>query len=141
MYVTICAMARGALILAALATLVLAGCTFHAGPAKPTEVPGDGRRWEGDMPVEISVEVSPDVARALHKQAPPTEASEDLLRLVESLGHTLEPMHPGTTDPTLIPFFKLQVPDQAAADAAIAALLASEGIEGAYAVPPAEPAR
>ena len=89
------------------------------------------------MPIEVSVQLSLDVARVLHKQAPSTEASEDLARLMEDLGQTLEPIHPGADDVWLIPFFRVWVPDQSTADKVIAALSESEAVEGAYITPPA----
>ena len=87
------------------------------------------------MPIVVTVQVSPDEALALHEQTPSDE-TKDLLSLVNRLGVNLKPVHPSARDPLLIPFFTVEVPDQATAERIIAALRESKAVEGAYIKPP-----
>ena len=87
------------------------------------------------MPIVVTVQVSLEDALALHRQTTPGDA-KDLLALVKRLGVDLEPIHPGARDPLLMPFFKIEVPDQAAAERVIVALSESKSVEGAYVKPP-----
>ncbi|HEY2715004.1 MAG TPA: hypothetical protein VGI73_02160 [Solirubrobacterales bacterium] len=58
---------------------------------------------------------------------------------LEQLGRSLEPMHPGESDPALASYFTVEVPDAAAADRAIAVLREHEAVEAAYVKPSEEP--
>lgn len=90
------------------------------------------------MPIVVIVQVSPDEALALHEQTP-SDKTKDLLALVNRLGVNLKPVHPDTHDPLLMPFFKVEVPDQSTAEPIIAALCESKAVEGAYTKPPEAP--
>ena len=134
---------KNALALLVLCVLVLVGCASNGEPtpspsATPTQQKDD-RKIDGTgvetMPIVVTVQVSPDVALALHQQTPSDE-SEELLELLKNLGVTLEPMHPGARDPLLTPFFMVVVPDQATAERVIASLGESEAVEGVYIKPP-----
>jgi hypothetical protein len=58
---------------------------------------------------------------------------------MENLGISLDPMHPGESDPALASYFTVEVPDAAAADRAIAVLRAHDAVEAAYVKPSEEP--
>jgi hypothetical protein len=64
----------------------------------------------------------------------------DLHSTEGELGITLTPMYPGQNHPTLLPFFYIDVPDQAAAEKAIVRLSQLAAVEAAYTQPGAEPA-
>ncbi len=88
--------------------------------------------------MKVTVKVSADVARILHKRGPPTADSEELVRTVERFDFTLVPMHRATGDPNLQRYFIVEVPDIATAQRLIDSLLQLKTIEGAYVTPPAE---
>src|SRR5215510_5737871 len=67
------------------------------------------------MTMQVVIQVSPDIARALHQRSPPIGESETLLRTIETFGLKLEPMHPDTNDPDLQSYFRVEVKDQATA--------------------------
>jgi hypothetical protein len=135
---------KNALALLVLGVLVLVGCTSDREPtpspsATPTQQKDDRKidgAGEETMPIVVTVQVSPDVALALHQQTP-SDKSEELLELLKDLDVTLKPMHPGARDPLLTPFFTVEVPDQATAERVIAGLGESEAVEGVY-IKPAE---
>jgi hypothetical protein len=89
---------------------------------------------------QVSVHVRPDVARALHGQAPPTLASEELVDVASRLGVSLEPVHARTSSPELMTQFAVYVPDIETARKVAEALRRTEAVEGAYYTPPASPA-
>ncbi len=89
--------------------------------------------------LRITVIVTDPVALSLHELAPATDESKELLQSAESLGVTLEPMHPGVKDPTLLPFFTIDVPDMVTAEQVIAQLQQLPAVKGAYIKPPDEP--
>ncbi|MGK7911486.1 MAG: hypothetical protein AB4050_08390 [Synechococcus sp.] len=78
------------------------------------------------------------VAQELHQQQPRLAASEQLIQLAQELNVLLEPLHPGETDPYLVPYFKVEVPDQTTADRVIFHFQTLDAIEGAYIKPSAE---
>ena len=88
--------------------------------------------------MQVTVQVPPDVARTLHERGPPTAKSEALLRMIEELGLTLDPMHPDMDDPKLQSYFLIDVPDHATARRVIDRLQQSKAVEGAYVKPPDE---
>lgn len=90
------------------------------------------------MKIQITVQVSVDVARTLHRRGPPTTKSQELFKIVEELGVLLEPMHPGAEDPLLAPYFTVEVPDSTTAERVITHLRQSKAIEAAYLKPPDE---
>lgn len=88
--------------------------------------------------MEIILKLRPDVALALQAPAPPTPAAEELVRTVEVLGGTLVPLHPGEVDPLLAPFYRVEV-EEGETQRALEALLAADGVDGAYVKPLDEP--
>lgn len=88
--------------------------------------------------MQITVKVSAEVARSLHFGAAQTADSRALLRAAEDMGTALEPMHPGSDDPLLAPYFVAQVPEGEEAEQVIARLLGCSAIEAAYLKPPDE---
>jgi len=88
------------------------------------------------MKIQITVQVSADVARALYQYGPSTAKSEEILRTVGAFGLTLEPMHRDTKDPHLQSYFTVEVPDHATAQRVIDYLQQSEAVEAAYVKPP-----
>jgi hypothetical protein len=88
--------------------------------------------------VEVSVQLRPDVALALHGAIARTPEAEELQRRAGELGVELRPVHPGETDPLLVPYFTSEAPDSEAERIA-AELAALPGVEGAYLKPAAEP--
>ena len=90
------------------------------------------------MDITIIILVSEDVARELHKDAPITAQTQKLIEIAEELGVVLEPLHPGTEDPSLIPFFATNVLDMQEAKRVIAQFQASDVVESAFIKPPEE---
>lgn len=125
-----------------LAMLFLVGCTANktiAPVPSATPAPLGGQvsddTGEETMPIIVTVQVSPTVALALHEQKPSRE-SEGLLEMLDDLGVTMTPLHPGARDPLLTPFFIIEAADQATAETIIERLSRSEVVEGAYIKPP-----
>lgn len=85
--------------------------------------------------MQVIVQVSADIARALHQLIPPTDESEQLLRIVRTCARTLEPMHRDTDNPNLQSYFTVEVPDRATAELTIDRLRQITGIEAAYVKP------
>ncbi|MFQ5633093.1 MAG: hypothetical protein ACE5I1_30360, partial [bacterium] len=67
---------------------------------------------------------------------PPTAGSRELLKVIDGLGVTLEPMHPGTDNPQLVRYFYIEIPEPLTAEQVIAQLRQSKAIEAAYQKPP-----
>ena len=88
--------------------------------------------------MEIILKLHPDIALALQGSAPPLPAAEELGRVIEELGGTLTPLHPGEVDPLLAPFYRVEV-EEDATQRALEALLASDAVDGAYVKPADEP--
>lgn len=63
----------------------------------------------------------------------------DLHSTEGELGIKLVPMYPGQIHPTLLPFFYVDVPDQATAEKVMARLSKIAAVEAAYPQPDAEP--
>lgn len=61
--------------------------------------------------------------------------ARDLVACVRSLGGSLHAVHPGTSDPELVRFFEVDVPDTTATDAALATLRGCRGVRAAYVKP------
>ncbi len=87
------------------------------------------------MNVQVIIQVSADVAQTLQHQAPTTAESQELLKITEELGVLLEAMHPGASDPLLVGFFMIEVPDSTTAEWVISHLQQSKAIEAAYVKP------
>jgi len=86
--------------------------------------------------MQVTIQVSADVAIALNQRGPPTAESRRLLRMIEIFGLTLEPMHLDTNDPNLQSYFTVEVPDYAIAQRVMDRLRQSEAVEAAYVKPP-----
>lgn len=85
--------------------------------------------------MKVIVTVSQAVARVLHQRGPRTAEADQLMRIVATLGVTLEPMHRGTEDVQLMKYFVVQVLDVATAQRVIDQLQQSGVVEGAYLKP------
>jgi hypothetical protein len=122
---------------AAFSVLVVTACaSFNASPTPiPTSTGVTGPRKEV-ITMQVTVQVSADVARALHQRGPPTAKSKALLRMIETFGLTLEPMHRDTDDPNLRSYFIVEVPDNATAQRVIDRLRRSEAVAAVYVKPP-----
>jgi hypothetical protein len=88
--------------------------------------------------MQVTVQVSVDVAQALHQGSPPTAESEELLKTIGTFGLALEPMHRDTDDPNLQSYFTVEVPDHATAQRVMNRLQQSESVKAAYVKPPDE---
>jgi hypothetical protein len=84
----------------------------------------------------ITLQVRPEVARALQHRGPPSAESEDLLKTAASLGVSLELIHPGAEDPTLISYFNVAVSDPNSVELVIDRLRECRAVEAAYVKPP-----
>jgi hypothetical protein len=71
----------------------------------------------------------------MHRRAPLTIETQELMKEVEELGVALQPLHPGSTDPTLTPYFIAEMPDRMTAERQITRLQRIKGIESAYIKP------
>lgn len=87
--------------------------------------------------MRLTIQIRKDVARALHRGAH-TPASKELLDVIGKLGLVLEPLHPGASDPSLIPHFVTDVPLPVDADQIVSRLQGCKAIEAAYFKPPDE---
>jgi hypothetical protein len=85
--------------------------------------------------MHITVQVRPDVATALTRPQASSPETQQLLSMAKELGVTLEPLHPGTRDPTLATYFHVTVPDAATAERVLARLRQSATVESAYLKP------
>jgi hypothetical protein len=88
--------------------------------------------------MRITVQVSLSAARQLREAAPPARAAR-AGGVLGWLDHPLDPVHPGTTDPTLQTFFHIEVEDPEAASRLVEQLLRDPAVTGAYIKPPDEP--
>ena len=88
--------------------------------------------------IKVTIIVSADAVHPLHNRCAPTSASQKLLKIAEKFGVVLEPMHPGSEDPLLDPYFIAEVPDSGAAERLVTHLRRSKATEAAYIKPPDE---
>jgi hypothetical protein len=86
--------------------------------------------------MQVMIKVKPEVSAALQTEQDVTEASSTLLQAAQELGVTLEPVHPGETDPTLAPYFAIEVADHAKAEEVRARFDSIDATEAAYLKPP-----
>jgi hypothetical protein len=91
------------------------------------------------MEIQITVQVSSELACALRLGASRGLESQELLQTLEAHGIALEPLHPDAEDPFLTPYYTVEVPDAAKAEEVIAALRRSVAVEAAYIKPMDEP--
>lgn len=89
--------------------------------------------------MEIVVQLSQGAAAELARETEASAGAEQSVPGLEDLGLSLEPMHPGESDPALASYFTVEVPDADAADRALGALRRSDAVEAAYVKPSSEP--
>jgi hypothetical protein len=123
-------------------SLILA--LFACTSSQPTQTIGPDPTIPAEPGEEIStlvitVIVTNEVAQSLHGIAPASDDSQELLQTIEALGLILVAMHPGINDPSLLPYFTIEVPDSETADRVILQLLQLPAVAGAYVKPPDEP--
>lgn len=88
--------------------------------------------------IQVTIQVSVDVACILQGRGEPTTESNELLKTAEELGVVLEPLHPGTDDLLLVKYFIVEVPDHTTAEHVISHLRRTTAVESAYLKPPDE---
>lgn len=88
--------------------------------------------------MQVMVKTSEEVARNLHQQSPPTDESQELLKITEELEVSMKQLYPGVDDPVLSTYFTVEVIDRAAAEELINRLLQCSAVEAAYVKPPDE---
>jgi hypothetical protein len=93
--------------------------------------------WLRSVRLEVSVKLQPKVAEAVDRPEARTAAASAFLGAVEALGVPLQPVHPGHADPELRTYYRVEVPDEQAAEQVRNALAELEGVEAAYVQPPA----
>ena len=93
--------------------------------------------------VDVIVYVTDQAAHVLGQPAsggaPPSADVAELLALLQRLGVTLEPLHPGVEDAQLARQFRVRVAGRAAAAEVAERLRAARAVEGAYVQPPQGP--
>jgi len=96
--------------------------------------------------VRVMIQLQPVVAREAHAflalgghPPSPSEVLARLLALVAKHGVALSPVHPGATDPGLVPHFLVDAPDPASAERLLKALRQVDGVDGAYLGAQSEP--
>lgn len=87
--------------------------------------------------VIVTIKLSLDTALALKKQKLISE-SQELLQVTKELQIELKPMHPDAQDTLLIPWYKIELRDDAKVDYVISRMLSCKGVEAAYVKPPDE---
>jgi hypothetical protein len=85
--------------------------------------------------MQVIVQVSEDVARALNQQEPHNADSQAILKTIEVFGLTLESMHGDTDDSSLQSYFTVKVQDHGTAQRITERLLKLEAIKAAYVKP------
>ena len=86
--------------------------------------------------MHITVKLSPEAAQALHRNRAGAPTSEEVLRCVQEKGATLEALHPGADNPLLTPYFKVDVPDEKAAQELLGRIKQCKAVQAAYVKPP-----
>ena len=86
--------------------------------------------------MQVMIIVKPEATEALQQRQGTTDASRALLQAADELGVTLEPVHPGETDPTLAPYFAVEVADADEAEQVRARFDGMDATEAAYLKPP-----
>jgi hypothetical protein len=85
--------------------------------------------------MEITLQLKPNVARALTNREPLTEDSDELLKTAAELHLSLVPLHPGVEDPQLTTYFTAEVADHAQVQEVISRLRQCHAVEAAYVKP------
>ncbi|HEU5170772.1 MAG TPA: hypothetical protein VFU46_09545 [Gemmatimonadales bacterium] len=84
----------------------------------------------------ITVQVAPELARALRHRGPPSAQTAELERIATELGVSFRPLHPDTDDVTLSSYLVVDVSDPDLAERVMARLRQSPAIKAAYVKPP-----
>jgi hypothetical protein len=85
--------------------------------------------------MQITVQVTQEAADVLEGKTTPSDEEHDLRQLVRTFGATLEPLHPGSSDPTLRTFFMVDIADADMAGRVLEALQRHPAVEAAYIKP------
>ncbi|MEN6438471.1 MAG: hypothetical protein ABFD97_07805 [Syntrophobacter sp.] len=91
--------------------------------------------------MEVIVQLRLDIAVGLQKRLPAEllpGATRELLAVATEFGVNIEPVHPGSTDPLLVPYFRLDATSRETAQSLVERFLKVEGVIGAYIKPPDE---
>ena len=83
----------------------------------------------------VTVQVEGSVAEVLHGGAGSLARHRELMDATRRLGVTLEPMHPGTGDPSLRTFFTVDVDDSETARRVVETLGTNPAVLAAYVKP------
>jgi len=67
--------------------------------------------------------------------APAQLGAAPVLKLLKKLGLRLEPVHPGTSDPMLAPYFAIEIADRQTADRVLQELQQMKVVDAAYLKP------
>ena len=89
--------------------------------------------------IEVTVQLSAEVAEALRRPDNPSSALNELLLLAQEYGTAYEELHSGTDDAQLSRYFEMRVADERIAEELLARLRKRQGVEAAYIKPPGEP--
>lgn len=88
--------------------------------------------------MQVIVQVSAEVAHALHERCSPSAPARELLKIFETFGLTLEPMHAHTHDPKLRSYFTVEVVDDITAQRVIDRIGKLAAVKAGYVKPPDE---
>lgn len=84
----------------------------------------------------ITVQVVPELARALRHPGSSSGQTAELERIADELHVSFRPLHPGTDDPTLGSYLVAEVSDPAVVEHVIARLRQNPAVKAAYVKPP-----
>jgi hypothetical protein len=84
----------------------------------------------------ITIQIAPELARALRHRGPGMGPAAEFERLADELKFSFRPLHPGTDDLTLSSYLVVDVSDPATAERVIARLRQSPAVKAAYVKPP-----
>lgn len=95
---------------------------------------------QGNNPGKVSliVKVYTNLANAVRLRQKSSAKLKELLDVEKELGIVLKPLHPGTKDRYLSPYFSVQLSDRATAERMISRLQNCKAVEAAYFKPPEE---
>ncbi len=85
--------------------------------------------------MQVTVRVRSGSTPMAHQRLPVSGTAEELVRIANEFGVTVEPVHPGVQDPQLASYFTVRVPDGPTAERVIQRLRQSDRVEAAYVKP------
>lgn len=85
-----------------------------------------------EISMRIIVQVTPQVARAIHRGKPIKEVCPEVSAVAERLSTSIKPLHPGDADETAASYFTLEVPDRATADQIVERLKSCRDVRAAF---------